>query len=212
MHGATPYGVRAMFFRKHSIAILFVSLFVFLFLFAMPIGSKAERASAIDRAFALAVARTAANEASLRAVRDDVELVYEASRAHGRDSVSRLRWLRRHSRCSTQGDCNRDGVIDELDDVAATRRPGNSRWARYLTWGVAPPMGFPDGARWRPERWRRIQAEALRLVVRDEATGVCEGVRILSWGSRSDFLRYHSNLIPIPCGVAARDEIGRAHV
>ena len=125
------------------------------------------RASPLQRAYALDVARTAVNEASLAASPRDVDIVYEASRFHGSDDASRLRWLRRHSACTNpRGDCDRNGVLDEFDDEAARARPGNAGWTRELRWDDARPPSLVG--RWRPIWWARVRDRAqcgLRLIV-----------------------------------------------
>ena len=153
----------------------------------------------LQRDFALDVARTAVNEASLGASPRDVDIVYEASRSHGGDDATRLRWLRRHSACTNpRGDCDRNGVLDELDDEAARARPGNAGWTRELRWDDARPPSLVG--RWRPIWWARVRDRALRRVLEDAPTGVC-GVPIRTWGRRSDF-RARPNLVPVECGAA----------
>jgi len=155
--------------------------------------------SRVQQAFALDVARTAVNEASLGGARPaDVDLVYEATRAHGATDHTRLSWLRRHSACANPaGDCNRDGSVNLLDDHAAERRPGNAGWTRRLRWSDARPAGYRG--RWLPVRWRRVRARALRRVLDDRPTGVCGGARVVSWGRPSDFAP-RPRLRPVDCG------------
>jgi hypothetical protein len=156
-------------------------------------------ATATQRALALDVARTTVNEASLSAQPNDVRLTYEATRGHGNDDATRLRWLRRHSRCTNpRGDCDRNGVVDELDDDAAARRPGNARWTRQLRWNDARPRNLVG--RWRAEWWARVRELALRLVLADEPTNVC-GIPIRTWGRRSDF-DSRPGLVRVDCGAA----------
>lgn len=158
--------------------------------------------TATQVALALDVARTAVNEASLRAGSRDVAMIYEATRYHGDDDASRLAWLRLHSRCTNPaGDCNRDGRIGEADYVAAEARPGNAGWTRYLEWNDDEPANFSPRLRWRPERWAEVRALALARVMADEPTRVC-GVPIRTWGSRADFANRDpgGRLVAVECG------------
>ena len=153
----------------------------------------------LQLALALDVARTAVNEASLHAQPRDVDLVYEATRGNANTDRARLAWLRRHSACTNpRGDCNRDEVVDERDDEAARRRPGNAKWTRNLLWSDARPDNL-DG-RWRAEWWQRVRDHALARVMRDAPTGVC-GMPIRTWGRRSDFAS-RPGLVAVECGAA----------
>ncbi len=153
--------------------------------------------TSLQLAYALDVARTAVNEASLGARVVDVRLIYEASRYHGRDDLTRLRWLRRHSACTNPlGDCNRDGTVDARDDAAALRRPGNAGWTRHLRWDDARPRNLRGP--WDPERWERLRRIAMVLVLRDEPTGVC-GVPVWTWGRASAF-DARPGIVRIDCG------------
>lgn len=167
-----------------------------------PIAIDAEhKPTAEQLSFALDVARTAVNEASLSAGPRDVALVYEATRYHADNDSERLVWLRRHSRCANpSGDCNRDGRVDALDDRAAARRPGNAGWTRYLSWSDEQPHGFRAGWRWRAERWTHALRYALRIVMEDESTEVCgAGVPVRTWGRPSDF-RDRPAHVAVDCG------------
>lgn len=161
--------------------------------------AQVEDATPTQLAFALALARTTANEAGMLSP-NDARLIYDAARSHGRDDSDRLGWLRRHSSCVNGGDCNRDGRVDERDARAADRRPGNARWTRHLAWNNTRPRSFPTGARWFPEHWQRLREFVLRLVVRDRPTRVC-GVPVITWGRRSDF-RARPGLVPVECNAA----------
>lgn len=167
---------------------------------AQVVNADVERPTAAQLRLALAVAKTAANEAGMRSP-NDTRLIYDATRGHGlRDDV-RHRWLVRHSACVNGGDCNRDGVVDVDDERAADARPGNARWTRHLEWGDRKPEGWPDAARWRPEVWRRLRVLSLALVMRDELTGVCGDVVVVTWGLLSAFNR-NPDLVPVDCGGA----------
>ncbi len=157
---------------------------------------ESHEVSPLQLAYALDVARTSVNEASLSARTRDVDLTYEASRFNGRDDATRLAWLRRHSACTNVGDCNRDGVVDERDDRAAERRPGNARWTRYLEWNDDEPDNFVGV--WHPLWWARVRERALRRVLANTPTGVC-GMQVRTWGRRSDFVA-RIDLVPVECG------------
>lgn len=156
-----------------------------------------------QRALALAVARTAANESGFSSP-NDVALIYETTRQHGTTDRARLAWLRRHSPCTNGGDCNHDGTVDERDTVHADTRRQNARWSRHLTDGDERPRGYPPRMAWRPNAWRAVREFALRLVVADRPTHVCGGVRVVTWGSHADFAsgRFAAHVEAHDCGAA----------
>lgn len=183
-----------------ALGFLLIALgFVVLSRIAFAEEDNAPQPTPTQLALALDVARTAVNEASLGAGPRDVDLIYEATRYHGATDADRLAWLRLHSSCTNPaGDCNRDGRVNEDDDRAAARRPGNARWTRNLRWSSERPAGFSNAWRWRADRWERIRRRALVRVMRDRPTRVC-GVPIRSWGRRSDFVA-RPGLVPVDCG------------
>ena len=139
-------------------------------------------------ALALALAALTANEAGLG--RDeppvrDLGVIIQAADYHASTDAGRLRWLRRHSaRVLGDREC----------------RPGrNCQWTRGLEWNDAQPPGWPSAAVWRPERWRRLRALALRAVTSERPPGPCP-VPIVSWGSRADFEANRFGWIPVDCG------------
>lgn len=155
-------------------------------------------AARVQLALALDVARTTVNEAGLRATLADVDLVYEATRGNADTDRARLAWLRHHSACTNRGDCNRDGRVDELDDDAASARPGNAGWTRDLSWSDERPARLRR-AFWRADHWRRVRRLALVRVLADEPTRVCGGARVLTWGRPRAFA-LRPQLEPLDCG------------
>ncbi len=173
-----------------------LALAAILTLCAAPVA--AQEPSGVERALALTVARVGANEAfgSLA----DVDLAWQVTEAHGSTNAQRLRWLRRHSRCASGADCNRDGELDKNDQRAADNRPGNAGWSRNLSWGLDLPWNWSWSARaWRTvgaPTWATIQQRAIQLVtgrlvsrpcVRDHRGGPT------TWGGDMDVGRARRN-------------------
>jgi len=146
----------------------------------------ADDADLTSDALALAVAQVAVNESGWES-RPDLELIWQVTRGHGHDSTSRLGWLRQHCRC-----------------VLGSREPDpgdNCAWTRHLTEGDAEPFQWPSGLDWSRyvSRWRRVRAQALELVRRDERGGPCAS-RPDTWGGASDHARaLRLGMAPLEC-------------
>lgn len=106
---------------------------------------------------ALAVARVAANEASLSTIRPaDVGLIWQVTQGHGDTAETRLRWLRQHSPC----------VLGEAP-LTAEQRQTNCAWSRFLRADDGAPEGWPSSLVWASflPTWRRVRDLALAFVL-----------------------------------------------
>lgn len=137
-------------------------------------------AGALERALALAIAKVAANEASLSATRADVALIWQVTEGHGSTHAERLAWLTAHSSCV-------------MTDRALRRseRRTNCRWSRGLRDDDLEPAGWI--ARWGPwaayaPRWARVRLYALRLVRGERRLRPC-AERPWTWGGAMDHER-----------------------
>ena len=178
---------------------LIVCLFLSLFLLWCSIAVAQDSALIVvaeiegaDQAYALALAQVAVNEG--RSTERDITLHHQAASHFGRNSASRLAWLRCHSRKVLRG-CDRD--LRER----VCRQSQNCFWTRNLRWSDEQPAGFPATARWYPRAWERVREYALRLARGVAPQTVCD-VPIVSWGRRSDFDDRDGALIPIECGAS----------
>lgn len=148
---------------------------------------------------ALAVAKVAANEASLAHVRPaEVALVYQVVENRGSTADERLTWLSRHSSCV-------------LTDRPMTEREarGNCRWSRNLRASSEQPVGWPENVFWNPyfsRRWVQVSVYAARLVFGQERFRPCAGTP-LTWGGPMDHERARERgLRPLDC----RDRDGQS--
>lgn len=155
-------------------------------------GSDLDR---IQSRLALAVAKVAANEASLATIRPaDVALIHQVATARASTPREQLRWLRAHSPCVLGG-----------RDVDALARPGNCRWTRALRDSGAEPEGwretYPHLAWGRyARRWSQVRAVARRLVAGELVMRPCPSPP-WTWGSvRLDMERALARgLVPLGC-------------
>ena len=122
-------------------------------------GAAAGGATAASLRLDLAVAKVAANEASLARVRpDDVALIWQVTEGHGDTDAERLRWLTAHSSC-----------VLTSRSLSAFEQRSNCRWSRGLTASGREPAGWSStypGLAWGPYRgrWAQVRELARRLV------------------------------------------------
>lgn len=158
-------------------------------------GSALDRARSLsrdERALALAVAKVAANEASLALVRPaDVALIYQCAEGHGETARARLAWLRAHSSCV---------LSDRL--MSDAERAGNCPLSRSLADSDAQPVAWPERLAWARyrRRWAMVRAFARRLVSGEERMRPCASTPA-TWGSvRLDAERAIARgLVPLGC-------------
>jgi hypothetical protein len=140
---------------------------------------------------ALAVAKVAANEASLSAIRPaEVALVWQTTEARASSTARRLAWLRVHSSC----------VLTDREMTAAERR-GNCVWSRHLTDRDVKPDNFPEHLSWptHARRWAQVRAYAHRLVDGRERFRPCVGAPF-TWGGEMDHAAaLERGLVPLRC-------------
>jgi len=153
-----------------------------------------------ERALAVAVAKVAANEASLQRVRPaEVALIWQVTSAHGETARERLIWLRGHSSCVL-------GVHPPMSGI----RPGNCAWTRNLQDNDAEPEGWAERyphLSWvrYTGRWAQVRAFARRLVRGEPYERPCRGTPI-TWGGPMDHEHAAARgLVPMGC----RDESGQ---
>lgn len=153
--------------------------------FLIPSSTPVASARIPLRELALNIARVTVNESGWNSEADG-EMIWQIVRGHTSKTTGQLRWLMRHSACATPGDCNRDGVIDERDDVAASRRP-NARWTRYLLWNDSEPQGWPSSQQWTSyvQRWREVRRRSWEMVRNRNLRRPCT-VTPTTWGSDED--------------------------
>lgn len=167
------------------IGLLAVALVLATFAFCL----RTAHAQDPDEQLALAVAKVAANEASLASIRPaEVALIWQVTEARGETSAQRLAWLRAHSSCVLG-----DGPIGE--------GRGNCHWTRGLSASARQPSGWPahlPWARYAP-RWAQVRELARRLVVGEESMRPCPGTPI-TWGGPMDHERaLERGLVPLGC-------------
>jgi hypothetical protein len=182
--------------KRTAIALLAVtSIAALLGVFAHALYAQPSRDA--DAELAIAVAKVAANEASLSAIRPaEVALVFQCAEARASTSSSRLAWLTRHSSC----------VLTDRAMTDAEAR-GNCPWARALEDSDDEPDGFPEQLSWprHARRWAQVRELARRLVDGRERFRPCAG-EPFTWGSRDlDMAQaIERGLVPLDC----RDEQG----
>lgn len=161
-------------------------------LVALSYGVELRTASAstdVDERLVLAVAKVAANEASLASIRPaEVALIWQVTEARGETSSQRLAWLRAHSSCVLG-----TGPIGE--------GRGNCRWTRGLSATDRQPSGWPEHLPWAryAPRWAQVRELARRLVAGEESMRPCPGTPI-TWGGPMDHERASERgLVPLGC-------------
>src|SRR6185369_7629637 len=151
-------------------------------LLASTAAAQGPELSGDDAELALALARVAANEASLAGIHPaDVEQIWQIAEGHGATSAERLRWLRLHCGCV-------------LADVAPEQRPPRARPPRgsncWWSWhlpaeGLDKPVGWDDRVPWSTvgsRSWERVRAAARAHVAgTSRARPPCR-VRPTTWG------------------------------
>lgn len=109
----------------------------------------------------------------------DAALIVQVTEAHGETPHERLRWLSGHSPC----------VAGRLTPAQLARRYGNCRWARNLTSGSLPPIGWPWSVGYWEQRtlprWRAHQPVVRALVVGDDPYRPCDE-EPYTWGAPRD--------------------------
>lgn len=160
--------------------------------------ASAQESIGPDDELALAVAKVAANEASLAEIEPvDVNLIWQVTETRASTTSDRLRWLRAHSSCV-------------LTDRPLTEREalGNCRWSRGLNAEDTEPNGWPSILAWSRfrDRWAQVREHARRLVAGRPYDRPCPG-RPFTWGSRTlDMARaLELGLVPLGC----RDDRGQ---
>lgn len=143
-------------------------------------------------ALVLAVAKVAANEASLARIRPaEVGLIWQVTEGRADTARGRLRWLRAHSSCV-------------LTDRERTDREmaGNCGWSRGLADSDRRPEGWPrhlSWARYAP-RWAQVRELARRLVQGELVIRPCPSTP-WSWGGRAIDMAHalERGLVPLDC-------------
>lgn len=106
---------------------------------------------------ALALAKVCVNEGGWHSV-GDCNLIWQATRSHGRTDAQRLRWLQRHSWT----------VLGDVPPEETGRRVlGNAIWTWRLQASDARPATFPADLNWEGQYvryWRSVRAHAHGLV------------------------------------------------
>ncbi len=152
---------------------------------------RASRSQTAQRDLALAVAKVAANEASLTELRPaEVALIWQVTEARADSSADRLRWLRAHSSCVLTDRPLRDSELG-----------GNCRWSRNLSDSDVEPANWPTSVPWSRyvERWRQVRGLARRLVDGHGGMRPCPGTP-LTWGGPMDRARaLERGLVPLGC-------------
>ena len=154
--------------------------------------AQAVELSRDETRLALAIAKVAANEASLSTIRPaEVALIHQVTTARASTPAEQLRWLTAHSSCVLGG-----------RDVDAIERPGNCRWSRALTDSDARPDGWPDHLPWSryAPRWAQVRELARRLVSGRVVMRPCPGTPFTWGGRRLDMRRaLERGLVPLGC-------------
>lgn len=176
--------------RRIAIALLQIATAIGIpVLGAMDLG--AQELHDVDAELALAVAKVAANEASLSAIRPaEVALIYQCAEARASTNSARLAWLRRHSSCV---------LTDRAMTAEETR--GNCPWARALEDDDAEPDAWPEHISWprHARRWAQVRELARRLVDGRERFRPCAG-EPFTWGGEMDRERaIERGLVPLRC-------------
>lgn len=123
-----------------------------------PAGAQ-DSLSRAERDLSLAVAKVAANEASLARSRPaDVALIWQVTEAHGTDAAGRLGWLRSHSSCVLT-----DRPLSDYE------RRSNCVWTRGLDDSRRAPEGWAEAyphLSWSrfAGRWAQVRTVARLLV------------------------------------------------
>lgn len=173
-----------------------LALLALLFVFALELrGARAQESVSdgrVERELALAIAKVAANEASLTRVRPaEVALVHQVTEARASTASARLSWLTRHSSCVLT-----DRPMSEVE------ARGNCRWSRNLGDNDDEPEGWPDGPAWPrfAPRWAQVRAFALMLVSGERDARPCSGGTPFSWGGPMDRDQALARgLVPLRC-------------
>ena len=156
---------------------------------ALSIAAPAYAQSATEATLGLAIAKVCANESGFDSPAD-CDLIWQATRngatppRDGRVLRAQLAWLRAHSR-----------------RVLGTRRclRGNCLWSRHLRRSSRAPEGWPASARWRPEAWAAMLAQADAMVAGTRSVQACEG-RPITWGGSMDRAgAIRRGLVPLAC-------------
>lgn len=148
------------------------------------------RIAAMDE-LVLAVAKVAANEASLARIRPaELALIWQVTEARAETAEERLAWLRRHSSCVLT-----DRPLSERE------RRSNCIWSRGLNRDGKRPMGWPEHLSWAryAPRWAQVLELSRRLVSGEESMRPCPG-RPFTWGGPMDRARaIERGLVPLGC-------------
>lgn len=139
----------------------------------------------------LAVAKVAANEASLATIRPaEVALIWQVTEARGHDDRSRLAWLRAHSSC----------VLTDRP-MSDRQAAGNCSWSRHLRADGRRPEGWPQHLSWPryASRWAQVRELARRLVIGEEPMRPCPSTP-WTWGGPMDReAAIERGLVPLNC-------------
>lgn len=160
----------------------------------IPLGPSGGAAASVEStaALSLAVAKVAANEASLATMRPaELALIWQVTEARGSTHAERLAWLRRHSSCVLT-----DRPLEDRE------RESNCRWTRGLRDSDAEPEGWYAELSWPrfAPRWAQVREYARRLVAGEVRSRPCDGTPF-TWGSRRlDMARaLERGLVPLGC-------------
>lgn len=172
-----------------------LALFALVVLYAAVLNGKLraqESESDPTRELALAIAKVAANEASLATIRPaEVALIWQVTEARASTPRARLRFLEQHSSCV-------------LGDRPLTEREieSNCVWTRNLRADDAQPDGWPATVAWSlfRGRWSQVRELASDLVTGRSDLRPCPRPPF-TWGSRRiDMERALARgLVPLGC-------------
>lgn len=152
----------------------------------------AQAQRSVNEELVLAVAKVAANEASLATIRpSEVALIWQVTEARADTSAGRLAWLRAHSSC----------VLTDRP-MSARQADSNCRWSRNLRADGRRPEGWPAGIPWSAYRgrWAQLRELSRRLVSGEETMRPCPSTPWTWGGRRLDMPQALARgLVPLNC-------------
>ena len=166
----------------HHLSLPRVGVSLALALFLWSAASSADPPRGVQAELGLAIAKVCANEAGFTSPAD-CDMIWQVVETHHSTGRRQLAWLRAHSR-----------------RVLGTRTcRGNCVWSRNLTRHPQKPAGWPVTARWRPDAWQTLLAQADALVAGQRDARPCSGEPV-TWGGAMDRAgAIRRGLIPLTC-------------